>query len=218
MRNLVHSTFSKGEKMEILFATTNKGKVKELKSAFKTAEINVTLKTNADLDRPPVVDEYGITFEQNAKLKAHELANYSHMLTIADDSGLIVDALDGAPGVHSARFAGPEHNDQKNNAKLLAELGGVPLKKRTARFNTTIVVSKPGHFEQDLVVSGQCEGLILPAPQGDDGFGYDPLFYVPEKQKTFAEMTIAEKNSLSHRGRAISQLLKELPNWLAQFE
>ena len=215
----MQNTFKKkGEKMEVLFATTNQGKVKELSAAFKQAALNLTVKTNADLDRPPIVDEYGTTFEQNAKLKAHELADYSQMLTIADDSGLMVDALDGAPGVHSARFAGPEHNDQKNNAKLLAELGGVPLAKRTARFNTTIVVSMPGHFEKDLVVSGQCEGLILPAPEGEDGFGYDPLFYVPEKQKTFAEMTTAEKNSLSHRGKALAKLLKCLPNWLAQFE
>ena len=204
--------------MEILFATTNNGKVTELRAAFKNAGINATIKTNADLDRPPVVEEYGTTFEQNAKLKAHALADYSQMLTIADDSGLMVDALDGAPGVHSARYAGIEHNDQKNNAKLLAELGGVPLKQRTAKFNTTIVVSKPGHFDQDLVVSGQCAGLILPAPQGEDGFGYDPLFFVPEKQKTFAEMTTAEKNGLSHRGRAISQLLQKLPAWLEQFE
>lgn len=204
--------------MEILFATTNKGKATELRAAFKNAGITATIKTNADLDRPPLVEEYGTTFEQNAKLKAHALADYSQMLTIADDSGLMVDALDGAPGVHSARYAGIEHNDHKNNAKLLAELGGVPLKQRTAKFNTTIVVSKPGHFDQDLVVSGQCAGLILPAPQGEDGFGYDPLFFVPEKQKTFAEMTTAEKNSLSHRGRAISQLLQKLPAWLEQFE
>lgn len=203
--------------MEILFATTNQGKVKELKNAFKKAQIDITIKTNADLNNPPVIEEYGTTFEQNAKLKAHGLAEFSQMLTIADDSGLLVDALDGAPGVHSARYAGDEHNDQKNNAKLLAELGGVPLPKRTATFNTTIVVTMPGQYQRDLVVSGQCKGLILPAPRGDDGFGYDPLFYVPEKQKTFAEMSLIEKNSLSHRGRAIKQLLKCLPDWLAQF-
>lgn len=202
---------------EILFATTNYGKVKELKEAFKKAKIGVAIKTNKDLAHAPIVEEYGTTFEQNAKLKAHALADYSQMVTIADDSGLMVDALDGAPGVRSARFAGEEHNDSKNNAKLLVELGGVKPEKRTARFNTTIVASMPGNFAQDLVVSGQCSGLILAAPRGEDGFGYDPLFYVPEKGKTFAEMTVEEKNSLSHRGRAIQKLLAAFPAWLAQF-
>lgn len=202
---------------EILFATTNRGKVKELTEAFGQAGIAVKLITSADLSSPPIVEEYGTTFEQNAKLKAHELADFSGKVTIADDSGLMVDALNGAPGVRSARFAGEEHNDRKNNAKLLVELGGVPLEKRTAKFNTTIVASMPGKFDCDLVVSGQCTGQILIAPQGEDGFGYDPLFYVPEKGKTFAEMNVDEKNSVSHRGRAIKQLLKELPDWLAQF-
>ncbi|WP_278952722.1 XTP/dITP diphosphatase [Lactobacillus apis] len=202
---------------EILFATTNQGKVRELKEAFKQAKIDVQIKTSADLKHPPVVEEYGTTFEQNAKLKAHALAEFSNMITIADDSGLMVDALDGAPGVHSARFAGEEHNDQKNNAKLLVELGGVPLEKRTAKFNTTIVASYPDEFEHDLVVSGQCAGRILVAPEGEDGFGYDPLFYVSDKGKTFAQMTVAEKNGLSHRGRAIQKLLEKFPTWLAQF-
>ncbi|WEV37900.1 XTP/dITP diphosphatase [Lactobacillus sp. ESL0677] len=202
---------------EILFATTNQGKVKELRGAFAQAGIEAVIKTNADLDNPPIVDEYGTTFEQNAKLKAHELADFSGMTTIADDSGLMVDALDGAPGVHSARYAGEGHNDAQNNAKLLAELGGVPQEKRTAKFNTTIVASMPGQFDHDLVVDGQCAGQILAAPRGEDGFGYDPLFYVPETGKTFAQMTLDEKNSLSHRGRAIVKLLAAWPEWLAQF-
>lgn len=203
---------------EILFATNNQGKVRELKEAFKTAGVDLDIKTNADLDNPPHVAETGKTFEANAKLKAHALAEYSGLATIADDSGLMVDALDGAPGVRSARYAGEAHNDAHNNAKLLAELGGVPEEKRTAKFNTTIVVSMPDHFDQDLVVSGQCEGRIMPGPRGEDGFGYDPLFYVPEKGKTFAQMTIDEKNEISHRGRAIEKLLKELPAWLTQFD
>ncbi|KRL91265.1 XTP/dITP diphosphatase [Lactobacillus kalixensis] len=203
---------------EILFATNNQGKVRELKEAFKTAGVDLDIKTNSDLDNPPHVAETGKTFEANAKLKAHALAEYSGLATIADDSGLMVDALDGAPGVRSARYAGEAHNDAHNNAKLLAELGGVPEEKRTAKFNTTIVVSMPDHFDQDLVVSGQCEGRIMPGPRGEDGFGYDPLFYVPEKGKTFAQMTIDEKNEISHRGRAIEKLLKELPAWLTQFD
>ncbi|WP_040537327.1 XTP/dITP diphosphatase [Lactobacillus pasteurii] len=203
---------------EILFATNNQGKVRELKEAFKTAGVDLIVKTNADLDQVPYVAETGFTFEANAKLKAHALAEYAGMPTIADDSGLMVDALNGEPGVRSARYAGEEHNDAHNNAKLLAELGGTPEEKRTAKFNTTIVVSMPGHFDRDLVVSGQCEGRILSVPRGQDGFGYDPLFYVPDKQKTFAQMTTDEKNEISHRGRAIVALLEQLPSWLAQFE
>lgn len=202
---------------EILFATSNQGKVRELKEAFKKAGVNLTVKTNADLDNPPHPVESGHTFEANAKIKAHELAEFSGLPTIADDSGLMVDKLNCAPGVRSARFAGEAHNDAHNNAKLLAELGGVPQEERTAKFNTTIVVSMPGHFDKDLVVNGQCAGEILPGPRGNDGFGYDPLFYVPEKKKTFAEMTTDEKNEISHRGRAIKKLLKELPSWLEQF-
>ena len=203
---------------EILFATGNQGKAKELKEAFKQAGVNVEIKTNADLDNPPHPIESGHTFEANAKIKAHELANFSKLPTIADDSGLIVDALNGEPGVRSARYAGEAHNDAKNNAKLLAELGGVPDEKRTAKFGTTIVVSMPGEFDKDLVVSGTCSGRILAAPRGEDGFGYDPLFYIPEKEKTFAQMTTDEKNEISHRGNAVRKLLQELPAWLEQFD
>lgn len=204
--------------MKILFATTNQGKARELKAAFLKNGFKLDIITNNDLSNPPVVAETGTTFVQNAKLKAHALADFSQMVTIADDSGLMVEALYGAPGVRSARYAGEEHNDSKNNAKLLAELGGVPLEKRTAHFNTTIVVSMPNFFNRDLVVSGQCTGQILLAPRGADGFGYDSLFYVAEKGKTFAEMTLLEKNSLSHRGKAINKLLAIFPTWLAQFE
>lgn len=202
---------------EILFATNNQGKVHELEEAFAKNGMDVIIKTNADLKNPPHVIESGNTFEKNAKLKAHALADFSKMITIADDSGLMVDYLNGAPGVYSARYAGEAHNDAHNNAKLLTELGGVSEDKRNAKFNTTIVVSYPGKFEQDLVVTGQCAGIILPVPRGDDGFGYDPLFYVPEKKKTFAQMTTAEKNEISHRGKALKKLFIELPTWLEQF-
>ncbi|WP_240396927.1 XTP/dITP diphosphatase [Lactobacillus crispatus] len=202
---------------EILFATGNQGKAKELKEAFKQAGVNVEIKTNADLDNPPHPIESGHTFEANAKIKAHELANFSKLPTIADDSGLIVDALNGEPGVRSARYAGEAHNDAKNNAKLLAELGGVPDEKRTAKFWNPIVVSMPGELDKDLVVSGTCS-RILAAPRGEDGFGYDPLFYIPEKEKTFAQMTTDEKNEISHRGNAVRKLLQELPAWLEQFD
>jgi len=201
---------------ELLFATTNRGKAKELKEAFKQVGINIDIKTDADLNNPPEVAEYGHTFEKNAELKAHEMARFSGLLTVADDSGLMVDKLNGEPGVRSARYAG-DHNDAKNNAKLLAELGGVPPKERTAKFNTTIIVSMPSHFDKDLIVNGQCSGLILAAPRGEDGFGYDPLFYIPELDKTFAQMTTDEKNKISHRGKAVRKLIEELPGWLKQF-
>ena len=203
---------------EVLFATNNQGKVRELKEAFKKAGVDLNIKTNADLVNAPHVAETGRTFEDNAKLKAHALANFSHLPTIADDSGLMVDSLNGAPGVRSARYAGEAHNDAHNNAKLLAELGGIVPEKRTAHFNTTIVVSMPDNFDQDLVVTGTCDGEILAGPRGEDGFGYDPLFYVPEKDKTFAQMTTDEKNEISHRGRAIEKLLQKLPTWFKQFD
>ena len=139
---------------EILFATGNQGKAKELKEAFKQAGVDIEIKTNADLDNPPHPIESGHTFEANAKIKAHELAEFSKLPTIADDSGLMVDALDGEPGVRSARYAGEAHNDAKNNAKLLANLGGVPDEKRTAKFWTTIVVSMPGEFELEALAAG----------------------------------------------------------------
>lgn len=203
---------------EVLFATGNQGKAKELKKAFSEAGVNLKVLTNADLEHPIEPIESGKTFEANAKIKAHALAEYANMVTIADDSGLMVDYLNGEPGVRSARYAGEAHNDAHNNAKLLMELGGVNEDQRSAKFNTTIVASMPGHLDKDLVVTGQCEGKILTVPRGEDGFGYDPLFYVPEKNKTFAEMTTEEKNSISHRGRAVAKLIEELPNWLAQFE
>ncbi len=200
---------------KILFATNNQNKVKELRETL--AKMGFELLTNRDLDNPPEVVENGRTFEDNAVLKAHALATYSNLPTIADDSGLMVDKLNGQPGVRSARYAG-DHNDAKNNAKLLAELGGVPTEKRTATFYSTIVVSYPGKFDQDLIVTGSTDGLITTIPQGKNEFGYDPLFYIPGKKKTYAEMTVAEKNEISHRGKALKQITALLPGWLESVE
>lgn len=194
----------------ILFATNNVNKIKEIKD--KLSDLGFEVITNLDLKNPPEVVENGTTFLENAQKKAHELADFSGFITIADDSGLMVDKLNGQPGVRSARYAG-DHNDARNNAKLLVELGGVPLEKRTATFSTTIVASYPGKFDQDLIVTGEINGQIATVLKGDNGFGYDPLFFVPEKNKTFAEMTVTEKNSLSHRGQAVEKLIKKFPSW-----
>lgn len=202
----------------LLFATNNQNKAKEVAEALRKANFPLKVITNQDLSNPPEVVESGTTFLANAKLKAHTLADYSNLPTLADDSGLKVDKLNGAPGVHSARYAGEAHNDALNNAKLLAELGGVPEEKRTATFHTTMVVSWPHHFEDDLVTEGEIKGRILTFPQGEGTFGYDPLFFVPDKGKTFAEMTTDEKNSISHRGQALRKLLTELPAWWKKME
>ena len=151
-----------------------------------------------------------MTFEENATLKASAVSKQTNIPVLADDSGLEVDALNGRPGIFSARYAG-DHDDAANNAKLLSELAGIPLEKRTATFHTTLVLMKPD--ESKLVVNGELRGQILAVPRGNNGFGYDPLFWVPEKQKSLAEMTSEEKNEISHRGRASQKLLKVFDEW-----
>jgi len=194
---------------EIIIATKNPGKAREFKRIFNDKDF--VLKTLLDLPSFPEIRETGETFEENARLKAHAVMERFSLPTIADDSGLQVDALYGRPGVYSARYAG-DHNDAANNAKLLTELGGVPKEKRTARFVSTLVFTNPKN-EEDLVVEGEVKGLINLFPQGDDGFGYDPLFYIPEFDKTMAQMSVDEKNAISHRGHAIRLLEKQWQNW-----
>lgn len=187
---------------QILIATKNEGKLKEFKQIFTAKGIEVlSLK---DVDEDVDVQENGLTFEENARLKADSYAKTIGIPVLADDSGLEIDALNGRPGIFSARYAG-DHNDAANNAKVLTELGGVPDEKRTATFHTTVVVRKPDGTE--LVANGNLRGWILSVPRGDNGFGYDPLFYVEEKQKTLAQMTREEKNQISHRALAIQDLL-----------
>ena len=187
---------------QILIATKNEGKLKEFKQIFTAKGIEVlSLK---DVDEDVDVQENGLTFEENARLKAGSYAKTIGIPVLADDSGLEIDALNGRPGIFSARYAG-DHNDAANNAKVLTELGGVPDEKRTATFHTTVVVRKPDGTE--LVANGNLRGRILSVPRGDNGFGYDPLFYVEEKQKTLAQMTREEKNQISHRALAIQDLL-----------
>jgi len=195
---------------EIIIATKNPGKAREFKQIFNDEDF--ILKTLLDFPDFPEIRETGSTFEENATLKAHAVMERFNLPTIADDSGLQVDALYGQPGVYSARYAG-DHNDAANNAKLLSELGGVPMEKRTARFVSTLVFANPKN-DHDLVVEGEVKGLIKTVPQGDDGFGYDPLFYVPEMDKTMAQMTVEQKNQISHRGNAIKKLEKQWQDWI----
>ncbi len=193
--------------MKLLFATTNKGKVDELKALVAGLPFEVL--SLADLPSHPEVEETGATFAENAEKKAREHFERLGLATLADDSGLCVDALDGAPGIHSARYAGetgPE-KDQANIAKLLEAMKDVPDERRGAEFRCALsLVSASGK----VAVEGVCRGVIARAPAGGKGFGYDPVFYVPELGRTFAELSREEKNRISHRAKAFQLLRTEL--------
>ncbi|GEN95519.1 XTP/dITP diphosphatase [Pediococcus ethanolidurans] len=196
------------QKEQIIIATNNDGKLREFQKLFAAKNIEVTsLKNYPEIGK---IAETGMTFEENATIKASAVAKKTKLPVLADDSGLEVDALNGRPGIFSARYAG-DHDDAANNAKLLSELAGVPVEKRTATFHTTLVLMKPD--DSKLVVDGELRGRILAVPRGDNGFGYDPLFWVPEKNQSLAEMTAEEKNTISHRGRASQKLLKVFDDW-----
>ncbi|MGB7366864.1 ribonuclease PH [Carnobacterium jeotgali] len=197
-------------KDEILIATNNAGKAKEFEALF--AKKGFKVKTLRDFPEIPEVEETGVTFEENARLKAETIARRLNMLVLADDSGLKVDALDGAPGVFSARYAGEFKSDAANNAKLMHELTGVSKEERTAQFHCTLALALPG--KDSLVVEGEVEGIILTIPKGDNGFGYDPLFFVESKGKTMAELTQEDKNTLSHRAVALEKLDKVWDKWI----
>lgn len=192
---------------EVLIATNNAGKAKDFEALFKPFGIRVlTLK---DLEEEIDVEETGTTFEENAILKAETVAKQLDKLVIADDSGLEIDALSGAPGVYSARYAGLEKNDDANIDKALKELQGVAEADRTARFRCVLAVAGPG--VETLTFSGSCEGLILEERRGTNGFGYDPIFYLPEKRCSMAELSPEEKGEISHRGAALAKLKEHLP-------
>jgi non-canonical purine NTP pyrophosphatase (RdgB/HAM1 family) len=202
-------------KHELVIATNNLGKAREFKDVFAAAGWQI--KTLNDFDHLPQVRETGHTFAENARLKADHFAKLLQQPVLADDSGLEVDYLHGAPGIRSARYAG-DHDDAANNARLLAELGGLAPERRTANFHTTLVLAWPDRPANDLVINGDVPGQILSVPRGDDGFGYDPLFYLPALAKTFAEMNPTEKNKYSHRGAAIKNLLPVWQQWWQEQE
>ncbi|MFQ5682721.1 MAG: XTP/dITP diphosphatase [Candidatus Binatia bacterium] len=196
--------------MKLLVGTTNPGKFLEVEAALKDLPIRV-VSLSTLTDWPKVVED-GETFEANAFKKARTLADFSGCMTLADDSGLEVDALGGAPGVFSARYSGQEGSDARNNEKLLEALVGLPKEKRGARFVCVLVLCSPGSSDrEEWVFRGTCEGWISLAPRGKHGFGYDPIFFYPPFQCTFGQVDRATKGRVSHRGQALKKLRQALP-------
>ena len=190
---------------KIVAGTRNAGKVREIRQALADLLFEVGGIPDEGLAD---VEETGVTFSENAILKARYYALHTGDYCLADDSGLEVDALDGAPGVYSARYSGEGATDAANNQKLLLALQDVPPEKRTARFRSVLALAGPDGSL--LLADGTCEGVILTEARGEGGFGYDPLFWMPDQQKTLAEMTLQEKNAISHRGNALKVLKQKL--------
>lgn len=206
--------------IKILVATTNPGKLKELSEMLADLAGRIAWLSLRDFPEVPEVEEDGATFADNARKKALGYAAATGLWTLADDSGLVIDALDGAPGVLSARFAGEECAagdrkaiDRANYEKALRLLSNVPDEKRTARFVCHLCLAAPDEIL--LEATGSVEGVIARAPVGESGFGYDPVFYVPALGKTAAQLDPDEKNRISHRGRAIAALLPRLTTLLS---
>ncbi|QHE62383.1 XTP/dITP diphosphatase [Rossellomorea vietnamensis] len=186
----------------VIIATKNRGKAKEFQHMF--APYGYEVQTLLDLPHIEDVEETGVTFEENAILKAETVASELGALVIADDSGLAIDALEGRPGVYSARYAGEEKSDEANMAKVLEELESVEESDRTARFHCVLAIAGPDM--ETKTVTGSGEGMILREKRGTNGFGYDPIFFVPSLGKTMAELTQDEKSQISHRGHALEKL------------
>jgi len=196
----------------IVIASRNPGKIAEFRELLRGFPVEVL--ALVDFPGIPEVQETGSTFRENALLKARPVTAATGLIALADDSGLEVDYLGGAPGVYSSRYAGPGHDDRANNRKLLAALEGVPLYKRTARFRCVIAITTPRGNE--YFSEGVCEGKITLAPRGEGGFGYDPLFLVPSLGKTFAELGPAVKNQISHRAQALRAVREMLVHILRE--
>lgn len=191
---------------KIVLASRNKHKIKELSTLFER-EFALPVSGIDGYDFPDVVED-GETFEANAIKKAKAVAKTVKLPVVADDSGLVVEALDGAPGVHSARYAGEHGNDAANNQKLLEQLRGVPEENRGAAFICVLAMVVPG--KDPIVVRGECQGQIVFHPRGTNGFGYDPLFALKNNTVTMAELSPEEKDKVSHRGRALQALIRHL--------
>lgn len=191
----------------IVLATGNLGKVREINYVLENTPLRVVPQSEFDV---PEADETGLSFVENAIIKARNAADHTGMAAIADDSGLEVDTLQGAPGIYSARYAGPPGSDQENVAKLLAALADVPEQNRTARFQCVMVYMRHALDPTPLICSGTWEGRILLEPRGSGGFGYDPIFYVLSHQCTAAELPPQIKNRISHRAQALRTLAAAL--------
>ncbi|WP_461482294.1 RdgB/HAM1 family non-canonical purine NTP pyrophosphatase [Porticoccus sp.] len=193
--------------MKVVLATGNKGKLAEFQHLLAGLDMCVVPQSDFQV---PDAEETGLSFVENALLKARHAARLSGLPAIADDSGLEVDVLNGAPGIYSARFAGENASDAKNNLRLLSLLQDIPEQQRTARFQCLLVYLRHPEDPTPLVCQGTWEGRIAFTAQGENGFGYDPLFYIPALGCTSAQLDKTEKNRLSHRGQAMAQLLEKL--------
>ncbi len=198
--------------MDIVLASRNRKKIAEMEALLAAHLPHIRVLSLDDIGFVGDIDETGATYEENALIKARaaKSASNGRIATVADDSGLSVDALDGAPGVRSARYAGDGHNDADNNALLLRNLASVPAEQRTARFVCTIALCLSDGRE--WTVRGETQGLIIEEARGEGGFGYDPYFYYPPLDKTFSELTADEKNIVSHRGKAVESLAELMKN------
>ena len=192
---------------KIVLASNNAGKVREIHDLLKDFDLEVVSQSEYNVDE---IEETGLSFVENAIIKARYAAVKTGLPAIADDSGIEVDALNGAPGIYSARFSGEDASAKDNNKKLLEELKDIPAGKRTARYQCVMVFMRHAADPTPIIASGTWEGVILDAPKGSGGFGYDPLFYVPTHQCSAAELSAELKNKLSHRAKALISLLHEL--------
>ncbi|MBR9867626.1 MAG: RdgB/HAM1 family non-canonical purine NTP pyrophosphatase [Oceanospirillales bacterium] len=196
---------------QIVLASGNKGKLKEFNQVLGDLGVEVVPQSQFNV---PDADETGLSFVENAILKARHACQLTGLPALADDSGLEVDALNGAPGIYSARFAGPNATDADNNSKLLQLLEGTSPEHRSARFRCVLVFMRHAEDPTPLICQGSWEGQILPLPQGENGFGYDPLFLVPGLDIASAQLPPEQKNKISHRGQAVQQLIRMIPAYL----
>jgi XTP/dITP diphosphohydrolase len=195
------------EQKIVVLASNNKGKLREFGAMFEALHIDIRPQADYGI---PEAEETGLTFIENAILKARNACEHSGLPAMADDSGIEVDALQGAPGIYSARYAGPECNDQANNDKLVAALRDVPEQDRTARYRACLVYLRHAADPAPIIAEGVWEGRIIDEPRGDNGFGYDPYFMLPDRGITSAELPPEEKNRISHRAIALRILLEKL--------
>jgi len=196
---------------KIVLASGNRGKLKEFSEIFAPQQIDVMPQSDFAVQD---AEETGLSFVENAIIKARHAARVTGLPSLSDDSGLEVDALNGAPGIYSARYAGAGCGDDENNRKLLQALDQVPPEQRSARFQCVLVFMRHAEDPTPLICQGSWEGVILDAPRGHNGFGYDPLFFVPELDCASAELSSEQKQKYSHRGKAVRQFIEQIGPWL----